>query len=330
MAGRKPNQGMNWIAPERRHGIYARDESCCTYCRAPNGPNLGYGMDADHIWAQIRSSFNDSENVVTACKRCNNEKSDRSLEDFVNNTLRKRGLNPSEVFERIRQQRHAPVDREEGERRVKAQEENANPPPYSDFQRASNAVQEEWHAKQDAEFEKRGRKMHPPATGEGDEIEREIEKERNVKWTANAKRAGLKTWQQWKAQEDLKEAQKHGFESVAAMKKYDEQQAKQKAAKKAAAAKAREKKLAKMKQKAGGVARVALSERVKSPSSEAASETPRGREPRVVRAKIAKKEKSGKHAKESAETKAAAVSGERGGKFVITRSGKKRYVTHRI
>lgn len=311
MAGRKPNQGMNWIAPERRHGVYARDNSCCTYCRAPNGEgNLGYGMDADHIWAQIRSDFNDSENVVTSCKRCNNEKSDRSLEDFVNKTLRARGLNPSEVFERIRQQRHAYVDRDEGERRVQLQKVHANPPPYGDFQDASEAVQEEWHAKQEAEFEKRGRKMHPPATGEGDAIEREIERERNAKWTAKAKRAGLKTWQQWKAQEDLKEARKYGFESVAAMKKYDLQVAKEKAAKKAAAAKERELKIAKMRQK-GQIVRAtrgAIAETVVKQAIEKSTERPKKVVPKRVQAK---------------------QTGKRGGKFVITASGKKRYLEHK-
>lgn len=326
MAGRKKGQGMNWIAGERRHGIYHRDSSRCVYCQTTGGAStLGYGVDADHIWAQSKSEYNDSNNVVMSCKRCNNEKSDRSLEDFVNNTMRKRGFNPAEIFARIRELRHTEVDRDEGERRVQLQKDNTNPPPYTEMQARSNLIQDAQHDEHDLAFARGSKKLHPPVPGEGDAIEREIIEERNTAWTKKAHRAGFNTWQEWYADQEKQTAEKEGFSSVQAYRRHKQAQAEKARQKKASASKVREERLREMLKTGKPIspmtaeirADIAAVPRRKSKATVPAKPT-KAAQPRRVAVSPA--------ARAVARAQQARKTGKKGGKFVITKSGKKRYV----
>lgn len=65
------------IAPPRfsRRGVLVRDNYTCAYCG-------NYGDTIDHIVPQSLGGPSSFENCVTACKSCNNKKSNRTLEQL--------------------------------------------------------------------------------------------------------------------------------------------------------------------------------------------------------------------------------------------------------
>ena len=64
--------------PLTRKNIFERDEYTCIYCDCKR-KNL---MTIDHIIPQSKGGKNTWENMITACRSCNGEKSDLSLEEF--------------------------------------------------------------------------------------------------------------------------------------------------------------------------------------------------------------------------------------------------------
>lgn len=63
------------LAPD---ALFARDRHLCLYCglQHPRG-----GLTRDHVRPLSRGGLNVWENVVTACKRCNNRKANRTPEE---------------------------------------------------------------------------------------------------------------------------------------------------------------------------------------------------------------------------------------------------------
>jgi 5-methylcytosine-specific restriction endonuclease McrA len=59
-----------------RKNIIRRDGNRCQYCGSTNSP-----LTVDHVLPKSRGGSDTWENLVTACVRCNNTKSDRSLVD---------------------------------------------------------------------------------------------------------------------------------------------------------------------------------------------------------------------------------------------------------
>lgn len=61
-----------------RANVYARDEYRCQYCykKYPDRD-----LTLDHVYPAVRGGKKTWENIVTACVRCNQRKSDRSLEE---------------------------------------------------------------------------------------------------------------------------------------------------------------------------------------------------------------------------------------------------------
>jgi len=61
-----------------RANVYARDDYRCQYCyeRFPEGE-----LTLDHVKPVVRGGKKTWENIVAACIRCNQRKSDRSLEE---------------------------------------------------------------------------------------------------------------------------------------------------------------------------------------------------------------------------------------------------------
>lgn len=59
-----------------RKNIYLRDNYTCQYCG-----KRGMTMTIDHIIPKSRGGKDHWENLVVCCPRCNNRKSDRSLEE---------------------------------------------------------------------------------------------------------------------------------------------------------------------------------------------------------------------------------------------------------
>ena len=64
--------------PLTRQNIYKRDNYECVYCGEDNKKLL----TLDHVVPQSKGGPNSWDNLVTACKRCNGEKSDLTLEEY--------------------------------------------------------------------------------------------------------------------------------------------------------------------------------------------------------------------------------------------------------
>lgn len=73
-------QGMNWIRPEKRLAIYARDGYACVYCGV--GVEDEVKLSLDHVRPYSKGGSNDAENLVTCCKRCNDSRGNRALRVF--------------------------------------------------------------------------------------------------------------------------------------------------------------------------------------------------------------------------------------------------------
>ena len=64
--------------PLTRENIFKRDNYQCVYCDSINRKNL----TLDHVVPQSKGGPNTWDNLVTACKRCNNEKAALTLEEY--------------------------------------------------------------------------------------------------------------------------------------------------------------------------------------------------------------------------------------------------------
>ena len=64
--------------PLTRENVYKRDNYECVYCGCDNVKTL----TLDHVIPQSKGGKDSWDNLVTACKRCNSEKSDLTLEEY--------------------------------------------------------------------------------------------------------------------------------------------------------------------------------------------------------------------------------------------------------
>jgi len=64
--------------PLTRDNVYRRDNHSCVYC----GENRRKLLTLDHVIPRSRGGGDTWDNLVTACKKCNNVKSDLTLEEF--------------------------------------------------------------------------------------------------------------------------------------------------------------------------------------------------------------------------------------------------------
>src|SRR5690606_11516271 len=60
--------------------ILKRDNYTCKYCQ-----NVGGILEIDHVIPFSKGGSDDYEILVTACRKCNRQKKDKSLDDFLNN-----------------------------------------------------------------------------------------------------------------------------------------------------------------------------------------------------------------------------------------------------
>lgn len=79
--GRGSWQGQNWCRPATRLAIYLRDGMECVYCG--NGVEDGVQLTLDHVRPHSRGGSNAPSNLITACKRCNSARGNRSLMAFA-------------------------------------------------------------------------------------------------------------------------------------------------------------------------------------------------------------------------------------------------------
>jgi len=64
--------------PLTRHNIFKRDGYECVYC----GENSKRYLTLDHVYPRSKGGPNTWDNLVTACKKCNNEKDNLTLEEY--------------------------------------------------------------------------------------------------------------------------------------------------------------------------------------------------------------------------------------------------------
>lgn len=102
----------NWITSTRREAIYARDGWCCQWCgvtvaRRVSGDALA---SLDHVVPQSvyptlvghKVGMNASDNLVTACVKCNSTRQDMHIEAFAAHVASVRGETVEAVVARVR------------------------------------------------------------------------------------------------------------------------------------------------------------------------------------------------------------------------------------
>ena len=72
--------GSKWIRPEKRLAIHLRDGLACVYCGAT--VEDGAILTLDHLRPRSRGGDNQAANLVTACKRCNSSRGNRTVAAF--------------------------------------------------------------------------------------------------------------------------------------------------------------------------------------------------------------------------------------------------------
>lgn len=59
------------------HEVFERDNYTCQYCHV-----IGGILEVDHVIPISRGGTNELSNLVTACRRCNRQKKDKTPEEF--------------------------------------------------------------------------------------------------------------------------------------------------------------------------------------------------------------------------------------------------------
>jgi len=63
---------------EIRRRVFERDSFTCQYCGETNGP-----LQCDHVIPVSRGGSNEESNLVTACKKCNQAKHNKTPEEWL-------------------------------------------------------------------------------------------------------------------------------------------------------------------------------------------------------------------------------------------------------
>ena len=77
---KRKHRGSLWIRQERRLAIYLRDGLACCYCAS--GLEHGVLLTLDHVQPRSKGGGDESENLVTACEKCNSVRGNRTVEDW--------------------------------------------------------------------------------------------------------------------------------------------------------------------------------------------------------------------------------------------------------
>ena len=103
------NNGGKWIRQDKRLALYLRDGFACVYCGEvlESGSTL---LTLDHVTPQALGGSNDEGNLVTCCKRCNSEKRDLRLGDWLQ-VLADRGVDTDELPRKIRRHTRRSIKR---------------------------------------------------------------------------------------------------------------------------------------------------------------------------------------------------------------------------
>lgn len=98
-------QGSNWIRRSTRLALYLRDGNRCTYCGCKVHPGRGtkgaWAAHLDHVVPCELGGSSRPDNLVTACRACNDAKHTLPLRGFLAN-LASRGVDVAAVAGRVR------------------------------------------------------------------------------------------------------------------------------------------------------------------------------------------------------------------------------------
>ena len=87
--------GSKWIRPDRRLGIYLRDNMACVYCgKSCNEESLCL----DHFKPRFIGGGNHSGNLVTACIPCNLVRGARPVLPFVRKLADELNFDAKEIY----------------------------------------------------------------------------------------------------------------------------------------------------------------------------------------------------------------------------------------
>lgn len=110
-------QGSNWIRRSTRLAIYDRDGFRCVYCCAKVRPGRGtkgvWAAHLDHVLASELGGSSRPDNLVTACRICNDAKAALPLSAFLGK-LSARGVNVATLATRIQTALRTPINRANG------------------------------------------------------------------------------------------------------------------------------------------------------------------------------------------------------------------------
>ncbi len=101
-------QGGKWIRPERRLAIYLRDGLACVYCGS--GVEDGAQLSLDHVHPHSHGGGNETTNLVTACRRCNSSRGNRSVAAFAKAVAKYLDMDSRVITRRVARQCQRPAD----------------------------------------------------------------------------------------------------------------------------------------------------------------------------------------------------------------------------
>lgn len=79
-SNRSPTKSRNYLSPPLTNRyLFARDKNLCAYCGHQSGRS---NLTRDHVTPKTRGGKNTWDNVVTACKGCNQWKADKLLTEL--------------------------------------------------------------------------------------------------------------------------------------------------------------------------------------------------------------------------------------------------------
>ena len=101
--------GSKWICQKERLAIYLRDGMACVYCG--QGIEDGVTLSLDHVEPHCKGGSDDHSNLVTACKRCNTVRGNRSLWNFARDTAGYLGIEKEEISKHVNACLRRPMNR---------------------------------------------------------------------------------------------------------------------------------------------------------------------------------------------------------------------------
>jgi hypothetical protein len=105
----KKSQGMRWIRSEKRLALYATRSPICIWCLRSKREH-GVTLTLDHVVPYSLGGTNRVSNLVVACKVCNCQRKDRSIQSFAERLC---GVGPqaAAILRRIEESRAIPLTR---------------------------------------------------------------------------------------------------------------------------------------------------------------------------------------------------------------------------